>query len=165
MKINEYEAGMLDTVLGVFGNNDNISREQLLGIFNGDELLANAFVTLLIDTGMVNGIGYAEEAKLPMLIIREPKAVRLIKNGGFVAQYKAAETDADSKADTDRLQKENLLLQNEKMNYEQSLREKDEMIKNLELRNKRFELLKNVLWLFGLVDIGLVIWVVKLILK
>lgn len=163
MKINEYEAGMLDTILDAFGNKDNLSRDQILAMFDGDESLAHAIVEILVETGMVNAIMYTEEADLPMLIVREPKAVLLIKNGGFTAQFQSSQTTAKSLADMDKLQRDNLQLQNEKMVYELSLREKDEKIRDLELRNKRFELLKNVLWLLGAVDIGLIFWIVKLI--
>ncbi|MFA6084627.1 hypothetical protein [Mucilaginibacter sp.] len=164
MKINEYEAGMLDTILEAFGKSDNLSRKQLLEIFDGDEPLANAIVTLLVESGMVNALS-TEETDLPMLITREPKAVLLMKSGGFTAQYRAHENVNKAQLDLDKLQKENLLLQNEKMTYEKTLREKDEMIRSLELKNKRFELLKNILWLLGAVDVGLVIWIVKLIIK
>ncbi|TSJ39681.1 hypothetical protein FO440_18250 [Mucilaginibacter corticis] len=165
MKINEYEAGMLDTVLEAFGNNDKLSREQLLKIFDGDEPLAHAIVTLLLDAQLVNALEYTKEDELPGLIIREPKAILLIKNGGFTAKYMVSESTNNAQADLSKLQQENLLHQNEKMTYEKILGIMEEMIRSLELKNKRFELIKSILWLLGLVNVGLVIWIIKLIIK
>jgi len=105
MKINAYEARMLDAVLESFGDQHTLTLVQLSQIFDGDDALADAIISLLVQSALVT--------LNDDLLIRQPQAVPFLDKGGFLAQYERAEqagpseqvtaTQIDEREDTIRL--------------------------------------------------------------
>lgn len=163
MKLNRIDCEMLDTLLEAFGSTGSLSREQVLKIFDGDETIASSLVKVLADNGFVMEVGHVEEQDLPLLINRESTAVLFLKNGGFTGAYDAETAARASAGELELLQKENLGLQNEKLVYEQTLREREERIRTLELKIRRMEYLKYLWWAAGLLTSGIAVWLYRLL--
>jgi hypothetical protein len=163
MDLNEFDCQLLDEVLALLSRQDRLSQDQFLEMFDNDDAYAAAMLDVLVKNGLVTTAGNAIGSDLPLVINREPAAVLFLQNGGFLKSFGLLLKKEQSDADQEDLQKRNLQLQNESLEYQMSLRERDEQIKMLELKIRRFEYLKYLLWAAGLVTSGLGIWVYQLL--
>jgi len=153
----------LDEVLALLSRQESLNRDQFLGMVDNDGIYAAAMLDVLVKNGLVTTAGTAIGSDLPLIVNREPTAVLFLRNGGFLKRFGQALKKEQSKADNEDLQKRNLQLQNESLEYQKFLRERDEQIKSLELKIKRFEYLKYLLWAAGFVASALGIRVYQLL--
>ena len=79
MELDRFEYEMLDAVLEAFGQQDSLTREQILDIFDHDEDYAASMVSFLESNGLITVVGN----KLPLVINKEARAVAFLENGGF----------------------------------------------------------------------------------
>ena len=134
MDLNEFDYQLLDELLVAFGKGDSLSREQVLDFLSGDEDYTAALINILVKDGYVSAGAGAAGHKLPLVINKQPAAVSFIQNGGY---SKRQETVAESKpvaSELEQLQKRNLELSNENLEYQLTVRKIEEQIKLLELQ-------------------------------
>ena len=117
MELNEFEYQMLDTLLAAFGPGDELSRAQVLELFDGDETFAAAMISVLTGRGLV-----AEKGEL---LQRLPKAAGFLQSGGFAAVAPEPAAPLWPAWDEEALQKKNTELQNETLRLQRNLRGKD----------------------------------------
>jgi hypothetical protein len=163
MELDRFEYEMLDAVLEAFGQNDSLTREQVLDIFDYDEDYAASMIGFLESQGLIASVGN----KLPLVINRDPKAIAFLENGGFVSKEQEIEQDEPAQ-DQPVIEPEPFLhqaiqLQTESPVDEQALRQLDKRIGVLELRTKYFDYLKYLLLAAGLVILILAVWIIKLL--
>src|SRR5260221_5172076 len=142
MELDKFEYEMLDAVLEAFGQNKSLTREQVLDIFDHDEDYAASMIGFLESNGLVTVVGN----KLPLVINKEPRAVVFLANGGFVNGNEELVETEEQATETDLLKERDLKPREKKSDYEHTFEEHDKRIKSLELRIKRFEYLKYLLW-------------------
>ncbi len=120
--LNEYECEMLDTVLEAFGVPDNLTRAQILQLFDNDEATAYAMVQALIREQLVKVAGKAGPYEIPEKLILKPKGEKFLKEGGFTKRYQLEQEKANQVGGTlAKLQQQNLRLQNEKIGLQTDL--------------------------------------------
>lgn len=133
--LNEYECGMLDTLLEAFGVPDSLTRGQLMALFDGDEALAFAMVQALAREELVAEKGKPGHYELPEKLILKPKGEKFLKNGGFTGRYQLEQQKPVEVGGTlAKLQQQNMRLQNEKLANQSKLIALQATIKNLQTR-------------------------------
>ncbi|MDB4903946.1 MAG: hypothetical protein JWQ63_3227 [Mucilaginibacter sp.] len=142
MELDRFEYEMLDALLEAFGQNKSLTREQVLDIFDHDEDYAASMIGFLESNGLVTVVGN----RLPLIINKEPRAVMFLANGGFVSSNDELVETEEPATETEQLKEGDLKPQEKKSNYEHTFEEHDKRIRSLELRIKRFEYLKFLLW-------------------
>jgi len=83
-------------------------------------------------------------------LIRLDSALVFYKNGGVAVENEKREKTKNDRNEFMTLQKENLELQNENLKYNQTIRDQEARIRDLEEKNKTFELIKHYWWLLTL---------------
>lgn len=83
MELNEYECGMLDTLLKAFDENNTLDAQQIRTLFAGQEELLNELVNVLVSWKLVTPFGRDATSGLPLLLRRESHALYFLQNGGF----------------------------------------------------------------------------------
>ena len=149
MKLTKDQCVQLDNILKAFGNNDSLSREELLDIFDQNDQLAYSYVHILVNNRLVSESSKAIGSDLPLMIFKESPTVLFMANGGFEAEYDKAAVKIQVDNSLQELQKKNIELQNESLSYQQTIRKQEARIRNFEEQNKPIELLKNYWWLIG----------------
>lgn len=150
-KLDREQSMKLDRVLAAFGNADNLDKEKILEIFDGDEKFAHGMVTLLVNMGLVTEMGKTENHDLPMFLQKRPEAILFNRNEGFEKKFEEAAQNNKADSALADLQKHNLELQNENLGYQRTIREQEARIRAYDEQNKLIELLKNYWWLLGII--------------
>ncbi|MGF7078047.1 hypothetical protein [Mucilaginibacter sp. UYCu711] len=146
--LNEYECEMLDAVLEAFGVPDNLTRGQLMELFDGDEAVAFAMVQALAREGLVAENGKPGHYELPEKLILKPKGEKFLKDGGFTRRYQMEQHKPVEIGGTlAKLQQQNMRLQNEKLANKSEIADLQKTVKNLQLRQYI---------LFGLIVVALI---------
>jgi hypothetical protein len=158
MELDRFEYEMLDAVLEAFGQQDSLTREQILDIFDHDEDYAASMVSFLESNGLITVVGN----KLPLVINKGPKVVTFLENGGFAGSSETMAEKIESIPAPDQFQEQNLQTPDEKPSYERIIKEHNARIKLLELSVKRFEHLKYLLGAALIVILALAFWIIRL---
>ncbi|WP_295767236.1 hypothetical protein [uncultured Mucilaginibacter sp.] len=147
--LNEFECEMLDVLLEAFGVPDNLTRLQIMQLFNDDEALAYAMVRALLREGLVGVAGNHGDFELPDRLVLMPKGERFLKEGGFMRRFKDEQKKPLEVGGTlAKLQQQNMKLQNLKLANEIE-------IGNLKKELQQGQTLKYLL--FALVVVGLIL--------
>ena len=80
MELDRFEYEMLDAILEAFGQNNSLTREQILDIFDHDEDYAASMISFLESSGLVSVVGN----KLPLIVKKESRVDKFLEHGGFV---------------------------------------------------------------------------------
>jgi predicted nucleic acid-binding Zn ribbon protein len=176
----------LDVVLEAFGKHDSLKREQILEIFDHDEPMAAAIVSILVEDDLVAEVGLSEQNYLPVLLVKKPKVSLFLQNGGYTGQgglgnqferlrldlidpQQSMPAEIGVRPDAKKLNSEQegsqqhiLALQNENLRYQRSIKERDEQITSLNDRVRRLEYLKLLWWLLGILLLVIVVLSYKL---
>src|ERR1700748_3177958 len=86
MELNEFEYQMLDAILESFGSGDELTRAQVVDLFNGDETFAASMISVLASEGLVVERGLNAGEALPEVRPKGPGAATFLMNGGFTAK-------------------------------------------------------------------------------
>jgi hypothetical protein len=160
MELDRFEYEMLDALLEAFGQNKSLTREQVLDIFDHDEDYAASMIGFLESNGLVTVVGN----RLPLIINKAPRAVMFLENGGFVNSNDELVEKEEPAIETEQLKKRDIKPQEKNSGYEYIFDEHAKRIRSLELRIKRFEYLKYLLWATLLAILVLALYIVKLLL-
>lgn len=128
MELNEYECGMLDTLLKSFDDKDTLDAQQLQVLFAGKEELLAGLIDILIKWKLVTPFGQYTENGLPLLLHREKHALYFLQNGGFSGSIQDKISVAEQEA--------------------ASLREREQRIHKLEEKIKDLNQQHYMLWAF-----------------
>jgi hypothetical protein len=139
----------LDELLNLFGDSIYLKQKEILSLFAGDENLAAEYMNILCSLQLVNE-GAKAGSKLALMYIKQIGADMFISEGGFIGQYNRKLAESTQQQDRQKLEVENLTLQNEALTYQATIRDQEAVIRLLDEKNKRFELLKNYEWLIRL---------------
>lgn len=121
MKLSKEQCIQLDNILKAFGNGDNLSREQLLEMFDQNDELAYSYVHILVDNRLVSETGKTIGYNLPLMIFKEPPTAIFLANGGFEVEYDKAASKILADNRLQEIQQKNLELQNENLAYQKLL--------------------------------------------
>jgi hypothetical protein len=86
-----------------------------------------------------------------------------LENGGFVSSNEELVETEEPPIETEQLKERDIKLQGEKSGYEYIYEEHAKRIRSLELKIKRFEYLKYLLWATLLAILVLALYIVKLL--
>ena len=133
--LNEYECEMLDAMLEAFGIPDSLTRLQLLELFDQDEATAFAMVQVLAREEFVAEAGKHGDFELPEKLVLKPKGEQFLQKGGFTRRYQLAqEKPVEVGGTLDKLQQQNMRLQNLKLSNEREIAELAKLINQLKTR-------------------------------
>ncbi|MDT3401860.1 hypothetical protein [Mucilaginibacter terrae] len=133
--LNEYECEMLDVMLEAFGVPDNLTREQILQLFDYDEASAFAMVSALLREELVVVAGAHGIYELPDRLILKPKGEKFLKEGGFTRRYQLEQQKPLQVGGTQaKLQQHNMKLQNQKLEQQTEIINLKKSIESLRMR-------------------------------
>ena len=161
LSLNRQTCDDLDLVLAAFGGKEHLSKEELLEIFDNNEVLAADCIDILAQLGYVKKIGEVQGSRLGLAFYKEPEAYVFLSQGGFKEAYSSKLKEKLEADELQTLTKTNLQLQNETLKYQVTIREQEGKIRILDERVKRFEMLKNYEWIIRLsigVISALIVW-------
>ncbi len=151
------EAILKDKFLNELVSKGSVSLDQLTHLFENKEDKIIAIVSEFERKGLAKAIRI--EQGIGILTVRRlDYAVQFYNEGGFTKIQESKINTQNRNEELLLLQKKNLELQNENLMYAQTIRDKENVIRELEAKNKFFELLKNYWWLFTILfSIGIFI--------
>jgi hypothetical protein len=113
-----------------------------------DERLKRAVLETLLGYGLCRKIDHS----IGILIeLTDTGDSVMYKHKTFSEYLKHTESKQANILEMDELRRINLEMQNDKLIYDKGAREKDEIIKDLNIANGRFMLIRNCLWAFSVI--------------
>lgn len=154
-RINKEDAEKLDIILKTLLEFDfNVYENQFYdkGIVNiqDEKLRTLEYERLFSIIGSKGYADYIESNSYLNSIERNKETKNFLDNGGFVKLFQDELDTIEKTENVEKLKTKNLELQNENLEFSQTIRKHEAAIRDLEIKIKGIELLKQYWWFIGL---------------